>query len=88
MSTVLLAGGETLTNVHHNRFCLGERCPIHNLSDHPMRAFPQHFRMDNGLMERICPHGIGHPDPDGLPFFEKKGIEGMGIHGCDGCCQG
>jgi hypothetical protein len=34
-------------------------------------------------MERICPHGIGHPDPDDPAF--KNPIEG--VHGCDGCCS-
>lgn len=39
-------------------------CPLHHRTDHAMRAFPQHWRGDAGLMERICPCGIGHPDPD------------------------
>lgn len=89
MSTVMLAGGETLVNVHPKAACDGQSaCPIHNLSDHQMRGFPQHFRSDNGLMERTCPHGIGHPDPDALPFFEARGMGYMSIHGCDGCCTG
>lgn len=91
MSDVMLAGGEVLVNVHPSVVCQqnGDRpCPIHRITDHLMRAFPQHFRMDNGLMERICPHGIGHPDPDALPFFKERGIEGMEVHGCDGCCRG
>lgn len=77
-----------LTNVHPEFRCEGRPCPIHNLTDHSMRDFPQHFRMDNGLMERICPHGIGHPDPDALPFFEERGLRGFDVHGCDGCCHG
>ena len=47
-------------------------------SDHAMRSFPQSFRSDAGFIERICPHGIGHPDPDD-PFAPS-------VHGCDGCC--
>lgn len=46
---------------------------------------PQHFRSDNGLMERICEHGIGHPDFDSLPYFEERGID-MSVHGCCGVC--
>ncbi len=91
MQSYILAGGETLVNVHSSMICQanGDRpCPIHRTTDHLMRGFPQHFRSDSGLMERICPHGIGHPDPDSLPFFEERGIEGMGVHGCDGCCRG
>jgi hypothetical protein len=85
--SILLPGGEVLVNTHSKELCDGRPCPIHNLSDHSMRGFPQHFRMDNGLMERVCPHGIGHPDPDALPFYNERGIQGMGIHGCDGCCR-
>lgn len=74
-----------LVNVHSPYQC-GNPCAVHRKTDHNMRKFPQHFRSDTGLMERTCPHGIGHPDPDSLPFFTERGIEGMDIHGCDGCC--
>lgn len=30
------------------------------------------------MMERMCPHGIGHPDPDEITLDV--------VHGCDGCC--
>lgn len=56
-------------------------CPIHNRSNHSMRSFPQSWRPDMQLMERICPHGVGHPDPDDL-----KTRNGEMVHGCDGCC--
>ena len=79
--------GFVLNNVHAESDCAGRPCPVHNRTDHSMRSFPQHFRSDNGLMERICGHGIGHPDPDALPFYEERGIGGMGVHGCDGCCS-
>lgn len=45
-------------------------------------------------MERICPHGIGHPDPDDIAFkrnrprFGEDMAKADSIHGCDGCCQG
>lgn len=74
----------TLLNVHDSDQCDGEFCTIHNRSDHPMRAFPQHWRSDRGIMERICPHGVGHPDPDS-PWPENSY---QWVHGCDGCCQG
>lgn len=60
--------------------CAGEFCTIHNRSDHHMRHMKQEWRWDKGIMERICEHGIGHPDPDE--------INGDGIHGCDLCCVG
>lgn len=87
MSTFTTGTGQKLTNVHDADQCSGEFCPIHNPSDHSMRDFPTHWRADRGVMERICPHGIGHPDPDDLAHLERTGRKGEGVHGCDGCCQ-
>lgn len=64
--------------------CNGERCSIHNPSDHPLKDAPQVWRPDRGIVERMCPHGIGHPDPDDLTVREEPG--GF-VHGCDGCCR-
>lgn len=81
--------GQTL-RVHSKENCKSKNCCIHNPSDHVMKDFPTHWRADRGLMERICPHGVGHPDPDDLSY--KKMIRGEAfvkyesIHGCDGCC--
>jgi hypothetical protein len=70
--------------MHSAGTCAGEFCTIHNRSDHSMRAFPQSWRGDRGIMERICPHGIGHPDPDDYKLTLN---DYAGIHGCDGCCS-
>ena len=51
-----------------------------------MKDWPLNLR-ESMLMERICSHGIGHPDPDSLAWMERNGREGYGVHGCDGCCQ-
>ena len=67
---------------HAKADCDGPPCPLHHRTDHHMRSFPQVWRDDRGLMERICPHGIGHPDPDDRKASDP--VEGM--HGCDGCC--
>lgn len=79
--------GIGLVGVHDPARCEGERCVIHNPTDHHMRAFNLIWRDDRGLFERICPHGIGHPDPDQFEFWKKVGMEYMGVHGCDGCCR-
>jgi hypothetical protein len=71
-------------STHDPEVCEGEPCTIHNRSDHHMRSFPQFWRSDRDMMERICPHGIGHPDPD--DFRIRKGFD-PGVHGCDGCCR-
>ena len=69
--------------VHDKKICLGEYCTVHRRSDHAMRSFPQNWRWDRGLMERICPHMVGHPDPDEIGLTQN----GRGVHGCDGCCS-
>lgn len=65
--------------------CMGEQCTIHNLSNHHMRSWPQWWRGDRGIMERTCPHGVGHPDPDD---YRVINFPYEGVHGCDGCCRG
>jgi hypothetical protein len=44
-----------------------------------MKDWHTHWRDDRKLMERICPHGVGHPDPDDLAYkktvFEKQAKE-------------
>lgn len=71
--------GERLVGVHAPAACAGRACTIHRRSDHHMRPWPQHWRSDLSVMERICPHGIGHPDPDEYASYTD-------MHGCDGCC--
>ena len=67
-----------LKNTHIRANCKGEYCTIHRRSNHSMRSFPQNWRPDRGIMERICEHGVGHVDPDEIT--EDR------THGCDGCC--
>lgn len=82
--------------VHSRDDCKGDNCVIHNPSSHKMVNWPTHWRDDRYLMERICPHGIGHPDPDDLAYkalLVKEGkskinLKYEGVHGCDGCCIG
>lgn len=74
---VLENNGEIVL-AHPPTQCAGSQCCLHNRSDHHMRSWPQVWRGDRGLMERICPHGCGHPDLD--DFSEDH------VHGCDGCC--
>jgi hypothetical protein len=71
-------GGTTLYNVHRRGRCLGPSCWIHRPTQHHMRDWPRHWRGDRHLLERICQHGVGHPDPD-QPFADST-------HGCCGCC--
>lgn len=74
---------DTVIYTHESGDCYGDFCTIHNRSNHPMRSFPQGWRWDRGIMERICPHGIGHPDPD---EYKLISFPSYMAHGCDGCC--
>lgn len=74
--------------VHNKKDCKDRNCCIHNPSDHHMKDWPTHWRDDRGLMERICKHGVGHPDPDDLAFKELMGLpDSEGVHNCCGCCS-
>ena len=53
-----------------------------------MNTWTRTIRTDrHNLMERVCPHGIGHPDPDSLEWLGRIGVPDDGVHVCDGCCQ-
>jgi len=84
--------------VHLDVDCLAQYCVIHNPSEHPLKGSPLNWRGDRMLMERICHHGVGHPDPDDMrfkrvQFFIRHGRQATdddvwaeGVHGCCGCC--
>lgn len=96
---VELAGGQRIF-AHDLALCAGRACAVHDPSDHHMADWPQHFRdprveamtygLHPGLMERVCPHGIGHPDPDHMAWYASchtpEETSAEGTHGCDGCC--
>lgn len=78
--------GSELVNVHSPTQCHGRVCIVHSPTNHHMIDWKLHWRMDRGIFERICSHGIGHPDPDQLPYWEEIGRPEEGVHGCCGCC--
>lgn len=80
MEKIILDG--TVLWVHDLEDCLAP-CPVHAPSDHGMVNFRRSWRSDRKIMERICPHGVGHPDPDDFAIMTGRD---PGIHGCDGCC--
>ena len=52
-----------------------KKCPNCNSEiDAPTSEPTKRMRFDRSFMERICVHGVGHPEGDDL------------MHGCDGCC--
>ena len=72
---------------HSAESCKGKFCCIHNPSPHHMVDWPMNWRADIQTMERICPCGVGHPDPDDLAYKRSIGAYAEGVHGCCGCCQ-
>lgn len=83
--------------VHDRKECAknpGGHCTLHKPSDHHMNKWQINIRMDRYDLcaERMCPHGIGHPDPDWIEHRKKYEYEEdwgyLGVHGCDGCCWG
>lgn len=89
-STYQLVGGQIIHNVHPLAHCLGRPCCVHHPTPHHMSTWPQNYRDDSGAMERVCPHGVGHPDPDHLAWVKHmtnaQVARWHGVHGCDGCC--
>lgn len=74
---------QPLVGIHDPSRCEGRPCPFHNMSNHGLRHLKQYWRADISIMERICEHGWGHPDPDSP--WEKDSDQW--IHSCDGCCS-
>ena len=63
-----------------------KHCVVHNPSVHPMRDWPLILRSTT-LLERMCPHRTGHPDPDSAAFLNwRDHTDAWSMHGCDGCC--
>lgn len=40
---------------------------------------------EDGRVEAVCPHGVGHPV--GIARGHRWDATWMGVHGCDGCCK-
>jgi len=83
---VVLEHTDTVLSVHSPDVCAGRPCTVHSPTSHGMRGFPQLWRSDKGHMERVCPHGVGHPDPD--ERHSPTWRDAWSVHGCDGCCAG
>ncbi len=50
-----------------------------------MRSWPLVWRPRLGYCDRLCPHGVAHPDPDDV--VRAQAVGGVSTeHACDGCC--
>lgn len=85
LRTWTLPNGQTIEHVHNASKCRGNVCPIHNPSAHHMRDWPLQW---HGKLQRICPHGQVHPDPDEALWHVRTGHGEFTAHQCDQCCAG
>jgi hypothetical protein len=72
----LVGMGTELIQVHPEWACVTESpdgCPIHAPSDHHMVAWDMHWNNETRLVERICAHGLLHPDPDSAAWWARHG---------------
>lgn len=86
---IFVDGNGREVRVHPAGTCAGQNCSIHNPSNHPLKDAPLNWRDDRKMMERICQHGVGHPDPDDVAYNVialGKDESTYATHGCDGCC--
>lgn len=81
-----LPDGRELFGVHDEALCAGRVCVIHNSTDHHMVEWPLIWRYDRGIFERLCDHGVGHPDPDQFDYWAEEDMMSKAVHGCDFCC--
>lgn len=82
---------EFITRLHpETADCYEHGCVIHSptpySSANPLGEAAMNWRDDKGQMERLCRHGIGHPDYDQANYNTRTGHPYSNIHGCDGCC--
>lgn len=80
-------GGKVIY-IHNKKNCKGRGCPVHHPSDHEMKKWPMSWNLQVLSMERVCEHGIRHPDPDDYKFRQDNQID-IPDHAkdCDGCCD-
>lgn len=81
--------GQFMVNVHAaNAECAQYGCVIHFPSAEGMALGKTHYNTVRQQMQRVCEHGVAHPDPDSQNWRERTLGSRDDIHICDGCCEG
>lgn len=75
-----------LKNVHDKDFCAGQICVMHNPINGDFRRLLLVWENNVKRYERVCEHGVTHPDPSQFAFWRATGQEQLGTHPCDRCC--
>jgi hypothetical protein len=79
--------GQHLIGVHNHLECTGRACCVHQPSTHAMAALPTNWNDPMARMERVCPCGAHHPDPDHLAHVERAaGAELAALEAVHECC--
>lgn len=82
--------GEYQLRTHEvNDDCIDHGCAIHNPdqdAQYVAENWPLNWRTDRGILEYICPCGIGHPVPEGIRWLERthgpRTAWAESVHGC------
>lgn len=81
-----------LTNVHEQSECDGRDrwwgCWLHDPRPHSLDRAPVRWRSDRRIAERVCSHGVGHPDPQEIIRCREVEQRDVETHACCGCCGG
>lgn len=80
-----LESGQVL-NTHAVDECAGTWCAIHKPQPGPWQEWPRMWREDRGIMERVCPHGVGHPIAEMYDWAIENNRGFDLIHGCCAEC--
>lgn len=85
---VMLEGGRALVDVHSPTACADQPwgCWIHRPFAWALASAPVKWRSDRGIAERVCAHGVGHPDLQAQIYAARVDHRDISVHGCDGCC--
>lgn len=82
MEQHLLELGQII-QTHELDTCIGRFCAIHRPMPGPWSTWPRYWRDGRGIMERICPCGIGHPVAEMYEHALATGEGGASlIHRC------
>lgn len=85
MEQHLLESGQTI-QCHERTECLGQWCAIHQPMPGPWAEWPRLWHNEHNIMERTCPHGIGHPVAEMYDFYIDNGRAFDLVHGCCSEC--
>jgi hypothetical protein len=80
---VLLELGQVIWT-HGLGSCLGQWCCIHRPMPGPWSGWPRYWRDERGIMERICPCGVGHPVAEMYEYTVLQGDMYKLTHTCCG----